>query len=96
LGGWDDAQIPYRHRASASRNVTLGVGWILETDLSNGKYKKSQVHNLKIQDQIMSTETVAGPCKQLNETWDFMKDERVTVSQENSATQSYLNNNTPS
>lgn len=81
LGGWDDAQIPSRHRPNASRNVTLEVGSILETDLSNGKYMKSQVHNLKIQDQRMSTEAVAGPCKQLNETWDFMKDERVTASQ---------------
>ena len=77
LGGWDDAQIPYCHRPSASRNVTLGVGWILETDLSNEKYTTLQVYNLK----RMSTESVAGPCKQLNETWDFMNDERVTTSQ---------------
>jgi hypothetical protein len=83
LGGWDDAHIPYRHRPSTSRNVTLGVGWILETDLSNGKYMKSEVHILQIQDLRMSTESVAGPCEQLNETWEFMKEERVTASQGN-------------
>ena len=80
LGGWDDAHIPYRHRPSASRNIKLGVGWILETDLSNGKYMKSEVHILKIQDQRMSTESMAGPCEQFNETCEFMKDERVTAS----------------
>ena len=42
---------------------------------------KSEDHILKIRDQRMSAESVAGPCEQLNETWDFMKDERVTASQ---------------
>lgn len=81
LCGWDDAHIPYCYRPSTSRNVTLVVGWILETDLSNGKDMKSEVHILKIQDQRMSTESVGGPCEQLNETWEFVKDERATASQ---------------
>lgn len=81
LGDWDDAHIPYRHRPSASRNITLGVGWILETDVSNGKYMKSGVHILKAQDQRMSTESVVGPGEKLNEIWEFIKDERVTTSQ---------------
>jgi len=42
---------------------------------------KSEVHILKIQDQRMSTESVGGPCEQLNETWEFVKDERATASQ---------------
>jgi len=41
----------------------------------------SEVHILKIQDQRMSTESVADPCEKLSETWEFMKDERVTASQ---------------
>jgi len=80
-GGWDDAQIPCRHRPSVSRNVTLRVGWILETELSNGKYTATEVHVLKIQGQRMSTEPMASPCEQLNENWDFTKGERVTASQ---------------
>jgi hypothetical protein len=63
------------------RNVTLRVGWVLQTVLTNGKYIKPEIHILTMQDQRISAESVAGSFEQLNETWDFMKDEWVTASQ---------------